>query len=240
MSDPHPIQVEIEGVAALQVGAARPGCRVVVLLHGFAMTPDDLAPFAKLLGEDIVVLLPRGGILVPPGTLDRTQATHTWWPVDSQARAEAMRRGPRDLSENLPHGTVDARERLEVFVEGVRRHMLPTTLIVGGFSQGAMLALDWMLERGPAVDGLILLSGSRIRAAAWEPLWDRVAGKRVYQSHGMADPDLSFEAALGLRDRLMAHGAHVDWRPFAGGHEMPLFVWRTLRRFLRSVELAPS
>ncbi|MGE5183235.1 MAG: hypothetical protein ACM31C_14295 [Acidobacteriota bacterium] len=32
-----------------------------------------------------------------------------------------------------------------------------------------------------------------------------------------------------------AGGAHVTWLPFDGGHELPLVVWRGLRKFLRAV-----
>ncbi len=220
---------------AIRVGPAGLGVPVVILLHGFAMTPQDLAPFARAAGGSAAFVFPRGGVEVPAGVLGRREAARTWWPVDLEKRAASLAHGPRDLSAHSPSGVEAARDRLRHVVDGVRAALVPSKLLVGGFSQGAMLALDWLLEDGPKIDGLILLSGARIRADRWAPLMTRVTGMRVYQSHGKADPDLSFDAAVRLRDQLVESGATVDWHEFAGGHETPLLVWRTLKRFVASV-----
>jgi hypothetical protein len=43
---------------------------------------------------------------------------------------------------------------------------------------------------------------------------------------------LAFTAGEALRDFMLAGGAEVSWAPFEGGHEIPLPVWRDLRKFL--------
>jgi len=53
----------------------------------------------------------------------------------------------------------------------------------------------------------------------------------VLVSHGTHDPDLAFSAGEALRDFFRSSGARVTWQPFEGGHEIPLIVWRALRRF---------
>jgi phospholipase/carboxylesterase len=53
-------------------------------------------------------------------------------------------------------------------------------------------------------------------------------------SHGEADPDLAFSTGEALRDVLAAAGASVEWVPFEQGHEIPLLVWRRLRKFLQA------
>ena len=47
----------------------------------------------------------------------------------------------------------------------------------------------------------------------------------------------AFAAGEALRDFHRNSGARVTWQPFDGGHEIPLVVWRTLRRFLAELSL---
>jgi phospholipase/carboxylesterase len=215
------------------VGSSDPRSPVVVLLHGFGRTQDDCVPFARALGAPATFLFPAGELSVPRDT-DGTPA-RAWWRIDTVARAEAIQEGPRDLSHLHPEGVDAARARLADFLDDVQATFAPSPLILGGFSQGAMLSLDFMLHDQPRLDGLVLLSAARIRASEWEPLLGRVRGIPVYQSHGHHDPDLSYAAAQRLRDRLKENGALVEWHDFEGAHETPLIVWRTVKRFIQRV-----
>jgi phospholipase/carboxylesterase len=94
-------------------------------------------------------------------------------------------------------------------------------LFLGGFSQGAMLACDVALHTERPLAGLLLLSGTLIARAEWEPRMAARAGLRVLQSHGRYDPLLPFSAAEKLRDLLAGAGLKVGWVPFDGGHEIP-------------------
>ena len=54
-------------------------------------------------------------------------------------------------------------------------------------------------------------------------------------------PALRFHpAGERLRDHLQASGATVTWVSFEGGHEIPLVVWRALKRFLQGTQSAHS
>jgi phospholipase/carboxylesterase len=116
-------------------------------------------------------------------------------------------------------------------------------LVLGGFSQGGMLTCDSVVRAGVAaleVAALALFSASRIAFDEWEPLLGQ-AGLRelpVLVSHGERDDDLAYSAGEALRDCLAGAGAAVDWVPFPDGHEIPLVVWRRLRRLLAA--LAPG
>jgi phospholipase/carboxylesterase len=57
----------------------------------------------------------------------------------------------------------------------------------------------------------------------------------VLVAHGSRDAELAFAAGELLRDFARAGGAEVTWLPFQGGHEIPLVVWRALRRQLRQL-----
>lgn len=222
--------IRLAGLDVLSAGRAlgEPG-PAVVLLHGLTMTAADLSPFGESLGMGVRFLFPEGPIdLTTSGSRGRA-----WFPMDETSRAEALARGvARDLSHAPLPGLAEGRERLLAFLDALDAAARPDPLVIGGFSQGAMLTCDVLLHEPHRAAALVLLSGARVTAARWAPLLPRLAGVPVFQSHGRQDPDLAFAAAASLKDDLKAAGADVTWVPFDGGHEIPLVVWRELRRFL--------
>jgi phospholipase/carboxylesterase len=230
---------EIGGLATTLVGDPATAALTVVLLHGFAMEPADFTPFAHSLGIPGLFLFPRAPLdaFPEPGGAARGRS---WWPSDPIVRARSLKLGPRDFVDEHPAGLLEARHALGQFVNaaltltaGAGREPRPT--VMGGFSQGGMVVCDWLLHEPRALAGLVLLSSSRIAYDQWKPLLtsgDAVRGLPVFASHGRADRDLAFAAGEGLRDCLSDAGADVTWQPFDGGHEVPLVVWRHLRKFL--------
>jgi phospholipase/carboxylesterase len=215
---------EIAGLTTTVVDA-EDADTAVVLLHGYAMQPSDLAPFAHSLGVPARFFFPRGRFSSPAGG-------YAWWNVDEEARAASLQAGPRDLANQQPGGLGAARDDLDALLAAIAGQFAPRRTIVGGFSQGGMLACDFVLRGATPVDGLVLLSASRLAFDTWQPCHERLRELPVYCSHGESDSDLAFAAGVALRDFLMASGARVSWMPFATGHEIPLGVWRGLRKFL--------
>lgn len=196
-----------------------PGSRlVVVMLHGRNMQAADLAPFGASLGIDAHFVFPDAPLAAEPG--------RTWWPVASEARLREH--GARDLHAMHPAGRGEARAMLGALCDEAASGK---RLALVGFSQGGMLAMDYVLHGG-RVDALALLSSTRIAFDEWQPLLPRLAGLPVLVAHGRDDGELSFAAGEALRDAALAGGARVTWLPFEGGHGIPLPVWRALRRFL--------
>ena len=209
------------------------GAPVVLLLHGFEMSADDLAPFGASMGLPAVFLFADGPIDLPPDPAGRRR--RAWWRIDTDARDAAIAAGiDRDLSDEDPVGLPDVRARLVDLLDQVALRWPGRPTFVGGFSQGAILSLDMVLRTGRRPTGLVLLSGARVDAATVRPLMPRLAGLPVFHSHGRADTELSFRAAEGLSKELVAAGAEVTWLPFDGGHEIPLPVLRGLKKFVRA------
>ena len=130
-----------------------------------------------------------------------------------------------------------ARATLCRFLDELRTEFPGLPLVLGGFSQGAMLACDAVLCARQAVSGLVMLSSSRIAFSEWLANREALSGLPVLLSHGQHDTDLAFAAGEALRDFHSDSHAHVTWQPFDGGHEIPLIVWRALRRFLAGLYL---
>ena len=211
--------IELGGLHAIAVGDPAAEL-VVVMLHGREMSATDLAPFARSLGVDAYFVFPDGPLPSERG--------RTWWPVDEEARLRRLSEGAIELSQMDPPGRAEARALLDSLLAafGDRR------LVLVGFSQGGMLAMDYVLHGGRRPHVLALLSSTRIAIEDWLPRAQVLADLRVVVAHGRADAELSFAAGELLRDFAQRGGAEVTWLPFDGGHELPLVVWRALRKLL--------
>ncbi len=209
------------GLSAITIGDPD-AATVVVVLHGREMCGSYLAPFAHSLGVQAYFVFPDAPLPCARG--------RSWWPVDSEARLRRLGGGPMDLWTMDPPGRAEARDRLDALL----RQFASRRRVLVGFSQGGMLAMDYVLHGG-RVDGLALLSSTRIAFADWQPRLPRLAGLPVLVAHGRADDELSFAAGEELRDAATSGGAEVRWLPFDGGHQIPLVVWRGLRQFLQGL-----
>ncbi len=204
----------------------------VVLLHGYAMQPEDLAPSVRAMGLPGRFLLPRAALAAEP-------SGRGWWAIDTEARAEAISRGARDLASVVPAGRAPVRRQLAELLMAERELAPARPCVLVGFSQGGMLACDTLLHEEAQVDALALLSSSCIDIDAWRARRARLTCLRSLVTHGRSDADLAFAAGERLRDFLVEAGASVAWLPFDGGHQIPLPVWRELRKLIRSVTFGP-
>jgi phospholipase/carboxylesterase len=225
------MQQPVLEAAGLEVSALLPERRSavgVVLLHGYAMDTADLAPFGSSLRLPAAFFFPRG----PCTAASQGRA---WWPIDEEARAAQVREGARDLAEVYPTGLAAARSQLTRAVEELCTRFSLDQIVLGGFSQGGMLACDTLLRANLPIRGLVLMSASRIALTDWNSNRHRLRDVPVFVSHGRQDPDLAFEAGERLHDFAKSALANTTWVPFDGGHEIPLPVWRSLRRFLAPI-----
>lgn len=206
---------------------------IVVLCHGFGASGDDLVPFGPELLDHSPELASRVQFLFPEAPLDLGDVGmpggRAWWHLDMAKLQMAVLTGiTRDLRAEQPEGLADARERLQALLcEWSEKAGLPLSrFVLGGFSQGSMLATDVTLHMDENPAGLIVLSGTLLNEDVWRKLAPRRSGLNVFQSHGTEDPILPFKCAELLRDMLQDAGAKVDFTSFPGGHGIPMPVFR--------------
>ncbi len=209
---------------------------IVVLLHGFGAPGDDLVPFGR-----VVAAPPGTRFVFPAAPIDLGHGfgmgeSRAWWHIDMAALDAAMRAGRfRDLAADVPEGMPAARAAMLDALAAIEARLGSAPMVLGGFSQGAMLATDVALHSTRRLAGLVLLSGTLLAEREWTPRMAQRAGLPVFQSHGTHDPLLPFVGADALRERLEAAGATVDRVSFRGGHEIPPVVLQRLGLFVRRV-----
>ena len=208
------------GLAVQIVGDAGAPGPVVVLLHGFGAPGNDLVPLGRALSA------PPGTRFVfpeaPLGLGREYGGGRAWWMIDMEERMRRLALGQHD-TDRAPQGLDEARARVDDLLDDVERTLRPPPgkLVLGGFSQGAMLSLDVALRSSRALVGLVLMSGTHIAANEWAARFEARRGLPIFMSHGEGDDLLPFSVSEGLRDTLRAHRMPVDWVPFRGGHGIP-------------------
>ncbi len=206
---------------------------VIMLLHGFGAPGDDLVPLADVIDAPTGTrwLFPEAPLSLNLGFGD----SRAWWIIDFARIQEDREAGRiRDLSIEVPQGLALARERFLAFLKEIPKQ-LPIDYkktVIGGFSQGAMLTCDTVLQTDYPFAGLVQLSGNLLAQAVWGPLMRKRKGLPVFQSHGTQDDVLPNIGAERLRDALTQAGLAVEWHSFRGGHAIPEAVLRRLGPFI--------
>ena len=110
-------------------------------------------------------------------------------------------------------------------------------VVLGGYSQGAMVASEVAFRSRVRLSALVVLSGTFVDEREWESHFGERRGLPVFLAHGRQDSTLPFEAADRMRRKLEAAGLQVTWCPFDGGHDIPAAVVVALNDFLARLHL---
>lgn len=196
----------------------------IVFLHGFGADANDLAPLAQALNWSPLEswYFPNAPLEVPigPGFWGRA-----WFPVSASDVESGV-----DFSRAQPPGMEKAVQTVLKYIDSLPHQRI----VIGGFSQGAMVATQAVLSRPEKFSGLVVLSGSLVD----EPRWKKQAAAvkpsfEFFQSHGSRDTVLPIDGAVRLNRLLTESGWEGQWHEFAGAHEIPTSVVRELKSYLR-------
>lgn len=224
-------------VQCLEVPCERPEdesrADTLILFHGYGADAYDLRSLSEVVtpARPTHWLFPQGILEVPigPGWTGRA-----WWPVDIAALEKAAATGePRDLADTKPEGLEKLRPRI---LEMIDKLQVPwNRLILGGFSQGSMLATDVFLRAPEAPKGLLIFSGALVNKDEWKELAPKRAGSRFFMSHGTHDSILSHRGAARLETLLTQAGLKGSLFTFPGAHEIPMAAIQKANEYLKSL-----
>ncbi len=203
------------------------GPPTIVLLHGYGGHAESWLQFVDQIRiPDPARLVFPQGPLRGPGT-----GMRGWWWLNIEGHIPEGERLP-DFSIANPPGIKVASRLLRNFLGPIEG-----AIVLGGFSQGAMLSGEIAFQTDQPLAGLIMLGGTTVNEAAWV---ERFAGRRrlpIFIAHGRQDGVLPFAIAERFANKLQAAGLDVTWFPFDGGHNIPAAVIERLNAFLAKIPL---
>jgi thioredoxin len=185
--------------------------RVLLLIHGLGADERDLGGLLPYLDPEgrFLTVLPRGPIAAPPG--------FAWYGL-----AAITGEGDGSHDDELL-GAVDELDDLldEVCAEHDKSR---ADAIVGGFSQGAALAVALGLRRSdrarPA--GVLAMSGYLAEVEGLEHDWAAAKDVPVLVQHGTNDPLLPVDRGRALAAALVEHEVPVVYREYPMAHQVAM------------------
>ena len=197
--------------------------RILMLIHGFGADERDLAGLLPYLDPEgaYCVLLPRGpeGVAGTPG--------YAWYQWDSSGAPDIAR-----FTESLD--ALDALLDSECEARGFER----SEAIVGGFSQGAGMALALALRSGPTMPKAVLAMSPAIPGPPLPVLVDPESIKAlpILIEHGTEDEIVKVANARSLARDLESRLVPVTYLEFPMGHGVAIEGIEAARAWLAEVE----
>ncbi len=201
----------------------------VVLFHGYGADASDLASLSRVfqLSELVDWYFPQGVLEVPIGP---SMSGRAWFNLRVSDFETLSDGGVADV------GIDPADEKIMQRITDWLNHLgkLYSKVIIGGFSQGAILTSHsfYRLNFSPA--GLLLLSGYLVAPSVFPTVPDPLKVP-FFQSHGRGDQVLKVTGAQKLFDHLQSLGLQGTWSVFEGGHEIPMNVIAEAQTFVNSL-----
>jgi len=202
---------------------------MVIVMHGRGADAHDLADLAPMLDAAPGCRFVFPNALRPWETAPGMTFGWTWfdgWPPE-------------------PSSLVASRENLLKFIDEIRERYATTALIVAGFSQGAMMALDVGLRTDAAAlivmsgglyefpeGGVVRASGAPSKAREDARTTPARTTPPVFIGHGTIDDVVPISYGRRARLVLEERGFDVEYHEYPMGHQIVMEEIEDVRRFL--------
>lgn len=178
--------------------------KAIILLHGVGSNEKDLFGIANLLPDDLYVISPRGQFALGG---DR----YAWYQVDFST-GKPIYNAAQEAS---------SRKLLSTFIDQMKEKYQLQEVVVGGFSQGAIMSYSIGLTNPTAVKGILALSGRILEEV--KPLVTKSDGLKqlkVFVAHGVHDNVLPVDRAREAKKYLSALGVHLTYHEYELAHSI--------------------
>jgi len=183
---------------------ATDGSQLVVLMHGRGADRFDLLDLPPLIAPDAVVVCPEAPWSGTPWGYGPGWA---WYRFLGRNRPE-------------PESFERSQADLGAFLAELPAKLPVRTgeLVLGGFSQGGVMAMAYALRNPGTVPRVMNFSGFLADHPSVVPSPENVAGTRFFWGHGTLDPQIPFDLAIEGRALLSEAGADLTARDYRIGH----------------------
>ncbi|MEE4301368.1 MAG: alpha/beta fold hydrolase [Pseudomonadales bacterium] len=197
----------------------------LILLHGLGADADDLAPVAQYLDlpETLRLRIVLPDAPVRPITVNGGMRMRAWYDISPETGLDSGR-------EEIDASVASAKA---LVAREAERGVPPARIVVGGFSQGGVIALETGLGHDERLAGIVALS-----TYLHDPdhVTERVslvnAEAEIFMAHGRSDPMIPIQRAATSRTLLEQLGYRVRWREYVMGHELCMDELRDLSAWL--------
>ena len=193
---------------------------LIVLLHGYGSSMRDIAGLAHSLdSRGYVYVCPNAPISVPIGPAIKGFA---WTQLPGYRTSADIR---------------SAEEKLKAFIaEVMREHDTPPgQILLGGFSQGAVMTYQVGLPRPNLIAGLLALSGRIENSEKLEGLLPEERTQPIFVAHGKSDAVIPIDQARQSKKFLESHGYQPHYHEYQMAHEITGEVLKDLVPWIQQV-----
>lgn len=205
---------------------------LIVLFHGYGASMYDLHGLYQFIDnhKEFDWIFPNG----PMPLLMGMGMSRAWFPIDVQELELAMQQGRhRSYQEKYTEEFVEALDLCEKFINDISKKY--KKIIIGGFSQGAMISTHLTLTKNIDVTGLICFSGAPIGKKQLMENESKNKQLPIFQSHGKQDPILSYDESKELFELFKLEGHRAEFVSFDGVHEIPMTVLKKWNMFIQKL-----
>lgn len=204
-----------------------PNAPFVILFHGYGANALDLRPLSDIIPTRKVFnyIFPEAPFEIPLGPHWIGRA---WWPINMERLQNPQL--DHDISVEKPKELAQTRQWVQQMIKDLKVPM--DQIILGGFSQGGMCAVDQFLSSEEKPKGLALLSTALINKEEWKALSQNKKPVPYFLSHGQSDPVLKIKFSDKLHSFLAEMGCKGERIVFQGVHEIPVVVLQKLGAWL--------
>lgn len=203
--------------------------RAIFLFHGYGANAMDLVPLAKALDPSGQWdwYFPQAPLELPVSPF---QKGYAWFSL-ADRDWETFQSGVIDDSGfGAEEGAV--LRQVQELIGDLGKDA--SEVVVGGFSQGAILTSHVFHRLNVPLKGLLLFSGYLFHPSSL-PVLPPALQVPFLQTHGEQDPVLPTKGAQKLYNHLQGLGLKGSWLSFSGGHEIPAPALSQALTFLKEL-----
>jgi len=190
----------------LRPAAGKEAIATLVLLHGYGADEYDLMGLASYFDPAIQVLSIRGGGTTPFGGA-------SWFDIDMLADGS--------LKFNIDQARESTRALVDLLFElQAQKHIPTSTIVLGGFSQGATISNLVTLQNPDLIQALLIMSGrlpEHVRSFMPDPLIFK--GLPVFAGHGTRDSVIPIQFGRDIVS-FWKDMADLEHHEYPMGHEI--------------------
>ncbi len=206
--------LSVEGwTVRVQAPLDRSSQRVMLLLHGWTGNETVMSIFGRQAADDYWLITPRAPLLAQPNGYGWLPANSSVWAAFQDFAAVAS----------------DLDAQVNRWLDALK---IPTNQIdVMGFSQGAAVALCYLIQHPDRIGRVASLAGFLPERAQEFLVPDWLSGKSVLIAHGTIDRAVPIQRAHEAAAILTAAGAKVEFCQDEVGHKVGPTGYKRLETF---------